>query len=281
MKLFSMASRRFALILFLSAFATCPARAQSGSSAGSNAGPNTDQRILLNLINQERAQAGVPKLEWNAHLGESALAHCRAMVEQGYIAHQYSGELDLGDRIRSTGLRFDSWGENVAFASTVADVHEALMNSPPHRANILSAKYNSVGVALLPRGSSLFAVENFANTYQTITESQFTTALVAAFNGARKSHKTFPVEVRPDDRLTRAACSETSDVSSVLHNQPGAVTLVMFSASSPGQMPADMLEAAADSKLSRMNLGVCFRPGKEHGFASFRVVAAFYPVIRN
>ncbi|MFZ0820287.1 MAG: CAP domain-containing protein [Candidatus Acidiferrales bacterium] len=268
-----MAPWRFALILFLSAFIIYPASPQSP--------PNADQQMLLNLINQERARAGVPKLEWNAHLAESAHAHCRAMVEQGYIAHQYSGEPDLGGRIRATGLRFDSWGENVALAGAVADIHEALMNSPPHRANILSTKYNSVGVAILPRGSSLFAVENFANVYQPLSEMQFTNALVAAFNSARKSRKTFPVEVRPDDRLTRAACSETSDIDAVLHNQPGAVTLVMFSSSSPEKMPADMLEAAADPKLLRMNLGVCFRPGKEQGFASFRVVAAFYPFIHN
>src|SRR5271169_2294094 len=100
--MFSMAPRRFALILFLSAFAIYPACAQSA--------PNADQQMLLNLINQERARAGVPKLEWNAHLAESALAHCRAMVDQGYVAHQYSGEPDLGGRIRATGLRFDSWG---------------------------------------------------------------------------------------------------------------------------------------------------------------------------
>ncbi len=268
-----MSPRQIALILFLSTLAIQPARAQSPLGA--------DQQRLLDLINYERAKAGAPKLAWNDHLGESALSHCRTMVEQGQLSHQLSGEPDLGDRIRSTGLRFDTWGENVAVAGSVEDIHQALMNSPQHRANILNPKYNSVGVAILPRRGSLYAAENFANVYESYTEAQFRDAVILAFNAARKSRNTFPVLVRPDDRLTRAACSETSDVNGVLENQSGALTVVMFSSSSPGNMPADMLEVAADRKITRMSIGVCFRPGKLQGFASFRVVAAFYPDLHN
>ncbi len=221
------------------------------------------------------------RLEWNEHLAESAFSHARQMVEHGQLSHQLAGEPDLGDRIRATGLRFDSWGENVALAGTVEEIHEALMHSPPHRANILDTKYNSVGIAILPRGRDLYAVENFANIYPEFSETQFRIALIAAFNDARKARKNVPVEVRLDSQLTQAACSDSSDTNRLLRNQPGAVTLVIFSSSSPDRMPPDMLEAAKDPNLSRMNLGVCFRPGKEHGFASFRVVAAFYPVIRT
>jgi hypothetical protein len=267
-----MISRRIALLLLLSAFAIYPARAQSGQSSG--------PRELWEMINQERAKAGVQKLEWNDHLADSALAHVRRMVDQGRLSHQLSQEPDLGDRIRATGLRFDAWGENLALAANVEEIHFELMNSPPHRANILDKKYNSVGIALLFRGRDLYAVENFANVYSPMSELQFRDALIASFNEARKARKTSPVEGRPDSRLTQAACSGDSDMNRMLRNQPGALTLVVFSASSPQRMPPDMLSAAADPSLSRMNLGVCFRPGKDQGFSSFRVVAAFYPVGR-
>lgn len=267
-----MTSRPVAFILLFSAFAICPVRAQSGRIAG--------PRELWEMVNHERAKAGVHKLEWSEQLAASALAHAQRMVEQGQLSHQLSQEPDLGDRIRATGLRFDTWGENVALAGNVDEIHWALMNSPPHRANILDTKYNSVGIAILSRGRDLYAVENFANVYSPISESQFREELVAAFNDARKAHRTAPVEVRADSHLTQSACSGDSDVNRMLRNQPGALTLVIFSASSPERLPADMLSAAADSTLGRMHLGVCFRPGKEQGFSSFRVVAVFYPVVR-
>ena len=272
-----MSPRHIAFLLVLSALAIglhpAPARAQSA--------PNASQQALFDLINAERAKSGMRRLEWDGQLADSALSHARTMVEQGGLSHQLPGEPNLGDRIRATGLRFDAWGENVAMAGTLKDIHEALMSSPPHRANILSPKYNTVGVAILSHGRDLYAVENFANVYQPYTETQFRNALIAAFNEARRARKIFSVDVRLDPRLTQAACSANSDINSVLHNQPGATTLVIFSSSSPDKMPPDMLDAAGDSSLSRMNLGVCFRPGKEQGFASFRVVAAFYPGFRN
>jgi uncharacterized protein YkwD len=265
-----MIPQRIALVLFLSTLAVFPARAQSGQASGA--------RELLAMINQERARAGVARLEWNDHLADSALAHNRRMVEQGQLSHQLSP--DLGDRIRATGIRFDAWGENVALAGNVDEIHRALMNSPPHRANILDTKYNSVGIAILPRGRELYAVENFANVYTPISESQFRDALIAAFNDARRAHRAAPVEVKPDSRLTQAACSGDSDINRLLRNQPGALTLVIFSASSPEKMSPDMISAAGDSTFGRMSLGVCYRPGKEQGFSSFRVVAAFYPAGR-
>jgi uncharacterized protein YkwD len=267
-----MIPRRIAFILFLSALAIYPACTQSGQASG--------PREIWAMINQERARAGVARLEWNEHLADSALAHVRRMVEQGQLSHQLFQEPDLGDRIRATGIRFDAWGENVALAGNVDEIHRALMNSPPHRANILDTKYNSVGIAILPRGRDLYAVENFANVYSPISESQFRDTLVAAFNEARKAHRGAPVEVKTDSRLTEAACSGDSDINRLLRNQPGALTLVVFTASSPDKMSPDMLSAAGDSKLRRMNLGVCFRPGKDQGFSSFRVVAAFYPAVR-
>jgi uncharacterized protein YkwD len=268
-----MSSRRIAFILILLAFGVSPARAQSA--------PNTSQQALFDLLNAERARSGVRKLQWDPHLAESALSHARRMADQGQLSHQFAGEPDLDHRIRATGLRFDAWGENVALAGSVEDIHDALMNSPPHRANILDPKYNAVGIAILPRGNRLYAVQNFASIYPSFTETQFRDGLIAAFNQARKARKTFPVEVRTDSRLAQAACSGNSDVNTLLRNQRGAVTIVLFTSSSPDKVPPDMLEAAGDSNLARMNLGVCFRPGKEQGNASFRVVAVFYPALRS
>jgi uncharacterized protein YkwD len=293
--------RRIAILVLMSEFIftihPAPARAQSAQSSNQQTARQQDaqagwQRFsqpvsqanpqaLMNRINEERTARGVPNLVWNDQLAASALTHGRRIVGEGHLSHQLAGEADLSERIHATGLRFDTAGENLAIAGSVEQIHGALMNSPPHRANILDQDYNSVGIAIIPRGRDLYAVENFARVYPTYSEGEFRDELISTFDRARKARRNFPVEIRPDSRLTEAACSQTSDTQAVLRNQPGARSLVIFTSSSPDMMPQDMLDAAADPNLSRINLGVCYRPGKVQGNASFRVVAAFYPGIHN
>jgi uncharacterized protein YkwD len=42
-----------------------------------------------------------------------------------------------------------------------ADMHNAWMNSPDHRANILSGAYSSVGIGLAYANGQVWATENF------------------------------------------------------------------------------------------------------------------------
>lgn len=314
-----MRPRHFIFIAVLSAFAfgvhSAPARAQSAANSnqqaaqqstsdsgwqkftkpGSDASPHapsnskvpvnpqieTSSHALMNRINEERVSRGFSKLEWNDHLAESALTHGRRLVEQGHLSHQLPGEQDLSERIHTTGLRFDAAGENLAIAGSVEQIHSALMNSPPHRENILDPNYNSVGIAIISRGRDLYAVENFARMYPDFSEPEFRNELISTFNQARKAQKNLPIAIHVDSHLVEAACSGTSDAQGVLRDEFGARTLVIFTASSPDKMPQDMLDAAADPNLARMNIGVCFRPGKTQGNASFRIVAALFPVAQN
>ena len=51
--------------------------------------------------------------------------------------------------MESFGIRFSAAGENIASGQkTPAEVVAAWMNSPGHRANILSPTYNQLGVGL-------------------------------------------------------------------------------------------------------------------------------------
>ena len=240
-----------------------------------------DSQTLMNRINDERISRGFSKLEWNDHLAESALAHGRRLVDQGRLSHQLPGEPDLSERIHATGLRFDAAGENLAVAGSVEEIHSELMNSPPHRANILDSDYNSVGIAIISRGRDLYAVENFARMVPTFSEPEFRSELISTFNQARKARRNPPIAIHPDSRLEEAACSGTSDAQGVLRSEPGAHSLIIFTSTSPAMMPNEMLDAAADPNLSRMNIGVCYWPGKTQGNASFRIVAALYPALQD
>src|SRR5882724_6925525 len=70
---------------------------------------------LLELANQRRREAGVAPLHANESLTEAARAHARLMVEKQQLSHQFVGEPSLMPRLRDSGLRLGSVGENVAY----------------------------------------------------------------------------------------------------------------------------------------------------------------------
>ena len=69
----------------------------------------------------------------------------------GKLAHEIPGSHypTLASRLKLVGYPYRSSGENVAEGYTSgAAVMAAWMMSPPHRANILSAKYTETGVGM-------------------------------------------------------------------------------------------------------------------------------------
>jgi uncharacterized protein YkwD len=249
-----------------------------GTIAGfSQTGLSQDELRLLTLVNQEREKAGLSKLQWDSHLAESARLHTQKMVEHQNLSHQLSGEPPLGERAGATGLRFNAVAENVALAPTIDEIHKGLMNSPPHRANILSPKYNSIGFGITLSQGELYVTQNFANVLPTYSVEEFRDAVISAFNQARRAQHVPEIDAQPDPRLDKAACAANVNPNQLIHGLPGVTDLVVFTSSVPERLPSHMQEAAADRTLRRMNIGVCFRPDPTHGFGSFSVVAAFYP----
>jgi len=121
------------------------------------------EQELLELANQRRREAGVPPLRMDASLNEAARAHALLMVERQQLSHQFDGESSLMPRLLEVGLNIDQAGENVAFNSSVAKAFEALMQSPPHRRNLLDANFNVAGMAALWSNGRLYVVQDFAH----------------------------------------------------------------------------------------------------------------------
>ena len=247
------------------------------ASASAQVGISVDELKLFQLLNQERAKAGLPKFQWDYHLAEAARAHAQLLAERRALSHQFPGEPVLGERIGATGARFNAAAENVAEAPTVEELHSGLMNSPPHRANILNGKYNAVGLAIVSRNDQFYVAQNFAHVLPSYSEPQFRDALLAAFNKIRLASNLPPIPATPDAHLKDEACAGNSDAKKLIASLPGVTDLVVFTSSTPEKLPDNMKRAASDAMLRRMNIGVCFRPGKDQGYGSFFVVAAFYP----
>src|SRR5258708_22626222 len=245
-------------------------------AARAQAAPSADDMKLFNLMNQERERAGLARLQWDFRLAESARYHAQRMAQQRQLSHLLPGEPDMDERVAARGRRFDAVAENVAYAPTVESAHLGLMNSRPHRANILNPQYDAVGVAVISSGRELYVAQNFAHALPAFTETQFRNTMLLAFNQARRSRGLDEMKVGFDAHLQQAACSAQPDPNELLYENPSAVTVDVFTAASPVKLPQHMQQSAADYKLHRMNVGVCFKPGKERGYASFTVVAAFF-----
>ena len=113
-------------------------------------------RSTLCLLNRERAERGLPRLRLNERLSEAADKHSRDMVRRGYFSHDSLTGASFVDRIRRTGYlrsaRSWSLGENLAWGSgnrgTPEQIMRAWMNSPGHRANILTGRFREVGIGV-------------------------------------------------------------------------------------------------------------------------------------
>ncbi len=121
--------------------------------AGTEVEASAEASSLLTMVNQARANNGLAPLSAASDLTAIAAERASTMAKSGTLAHTP----DLGGRACCW-----TWiGENVAFAGSVRSLHDVLMNSSAHRANILNADADDVGIAVVKGGGSLWAAQVF------------------------------------------------------------------------------------------------------------------------
>lgn len=111
------------------------------------------EREMFLLINKERKKRNLPLLTSDVKkLRELARDHAQDMFERGYFSHYTPEQASPFDRMDKRNIRYTSAGENLALAPNVSMAHQGLMNSPGHRANILSPDFKKVGIGVLDGG---------------------------------------------------------------------------------------------------------------------------------
>jgi uncharacterized protein YkwD len=141
--------------------AAAPAASAAGACDGAGASTESaGKRALVHatlcVLNAERARRDLRPLRLNRRLAAAARGHSRAMAERHFFSHTSLNGASFVDRIRATGYlsgaRSWSIGENIAYGSgsrsTPRSIGRAWMNSPPHRANILSGSFRSIGIGI-------------------------------------------------------------------------------------------------------------------------------------
>jgi len=140
----------FVVLTFLAVLAAVPA------SAGSDAASFED--CLLSKINTDRASEGLSSVTMAADLIDGVRDHSEWMSVNVFehMATSTRDELLPGSTT--------TWGENVAYASVISEcdyIHEMLMDSPGHRANILNASFRFVALGVYIDGTAAWVTELF------------------------------------------------------------------------------------------------------------------------
>jgi hypothetical protein len=112
------------------------------------------EREVVELVNKERKAAGLKPYIVNYSLQEAAWRHTEHMAKNKVMCHQGCGDGDPAQRIKATGYKAATWGENVASGQrTAAEVMDDWMHSSGHRANIMKKDFTDIGVAYASGGA--------------------------------------------------------------------------------------------------------------------------------
>ena len=126
---------------------------------------SVSEQYLFSAANAERVQRGLPELRWDDALYRAAERHAQEMAaRREYFASVCRESRSLAMRGKAAGAKFSVMAENVAEASTAVVIHDAWMNSPGHRANLLDPQVNAVGISVVRRDGQLYAVQDFERT---------------------------------------------------------------------------------------------------------------------
>ena len=130
-----------------------------------NTRPRPDlEKKMLDMVNQERAAAGLRPVVADPELTEVARRHSADMFARGYFAHDTPEGRSPFDRMNAAGVNFLTAGENLALAPTLPVAHTGLMNSPGHRANILRPQFGRLGIGIMDGGMrGLMVSQEFRN----------------------------------------------------------------------------------------------------------------------
>ena len=151
----------FLVSLFIFSFLVTPVKADFVSLV---------ENQIYNLVNQERASAGLSFLVPESRLAAMARQHSEEMAVLNYFDHvsPVSGFETLPDRASQAGITdWTGLGENIGMISGISvsilaqTMMDEWMNSPGHRANILKATFTYLGVGVFEDGGEYLFTQNF------------------------------------------------------------------------------------------------------------------------
>lgn len=166
------APRRNARMARLAKFSVVAALAACGvgfSAPMAHADSVSDEAVFVQQINKARTDAGLKPLavhnaliasgrSWSENMKTASLA-AGAVDENGFPKCLISHNPNLRTAVNAPWLKL---GENVGCGDVTPELlHQAFMESPKHRANILDPDFDSIGIGIVEVDGVIFVTEQF------------------------------------------------------------------------------------------------------------------------
>lgn len=138
------ASSRRPVTIWPSSSSSRPASSKAPASDGGVSDTSFAQQVV-NLVNEERAKAGLKPLSVSQPAAQAAQVRARE-IETSF-SHTRPDGTRFFTALAEQNASYRTAGENIAWGQrTPQQVMDSWMNSQGHRANILNAKYTAIGV---------------------------------------------------------------------------------------------------------------------------------------
>lgn len=121
------------------------------------------EKDAFQLINSERALAGLTPLKWSDKVADVARLHSNNMADYNFFSHKGLDGMMVDER--AAQLKMGAWtaiGENIAFMkgyeNPVGVAVEKWLQSPSHKKNLLDPTWTetAIGLAVTPDGKYYF-----------------------------------------------------------------------------------------------------------------------------
>ena len=146
--------RRLAPVAFAALVAVSATGARPSTTAAADLTIGEAETRMVQLLNAERAKAGLVPLRLDTRLAAIARGRSVDMATKHYFSHSQPDGRNVFDLINKAKITWYGAGEIIAWNNwpTLADSAEQArngwMNSPGHRGIVMSTSYNYVGIGL-------------------------------------------------------------------------------------------------------------------------------------
>ena len=129
----------------------------TSNNSNSTASFKDFQKKVIDLVNSERAKAGLNALTENSALDNVATLKSEDMVNLNYFSHTSPTYGSPFQMLTQFNIKYTAAGENIAYGQpTPEDVMTGWMNSAGHRANILNTNYTQIGVGVAQKSNGQY-----------------------------------------------------------------------------------------------------------------------------
>ena len=127
---------------------------QKGTDRAEPVDATQQAKEVLEIVNKERSKVGLKALTLSNELTDVATVKATDMRDNGYFDHTSPNYGSPFEMMRHFGIQYRSAGEHRAAGQrTPEEVMNSWMNSSGHRANILNADYEQIGIGYVEGGS--------------------------------------------------------------------------------------------------------------------------------